>query len=187
MMATAQLKPPNGVQRQSNPCILSWLAQLVWSVPTTTSDKSPHDPPSANRRKKLSYPPSADREKNRLTTPSPPTEGELPSYPTSADRGITRLTTIPQSTVLVGLLCCAEFQVAASEGAKNDKKSCDRHRHVVALVNAGSRFHCCVMFITGESSCCDPHCTSRSCPPSRCDHHIVAVVPLSLRSTLHVP
>ena len=61
----------------------------------------------------------------------------------------------------------------------NVKTSCDRHRHVVALVNAGSRssllrhihhywvtlsrlsLH--VTFITGESSCCDNHCTSRSC------------------------
>ena len=61
----------------------------------------------------------------------------------------------------------------------NVKTSCDRHRHVVALVNAGSRssllrhvhhywvtlsrlsLH--VTFITGKSSCCDHHGTSRSC------------------------
>ena len=59
------------------------------------------------------------------------------------------------------------------------KTSCDRHRHVIALVNADSRssllrhvrhyrvtlsrlsLH--VAFFTGKSSYCDHHCTSRSC------------------------
>ena len=153
-------------------------AELAGTVDMVCPD---YNQPSANREicslttiplptkgKMLSYPPSADREKNRLTIPSQPTEDELPCHPFSADIGISRLTTIPLSTDLVGLLCCTEFQVAASEGAKNVKRICDRHRHVVVLVNAGSRYHCCVMFITGKSSCS---------PSSRCDHHIVAVVP----------
>ena len=73
----------------------------------------------------------------------------------------------------------------------NVKTSCDRHRHVVALVNAGprlsllrhvhhywgtlSRLALHVTFIPGKSSCCDHHGTSRSCAQhctSRsCAHH----------------
>ena len=56
-----------------------------------------------------------------------PTDGELPCCLSSADNGISRFTTISLSTVLVGLLCSAEFHVAASEGAKNVKTSFYRH------------------------------------------------------------
>ena len=76
----------------------------------------------------------------------------------------------------------------------------------------GHVHHCCIMFVTTGSHCCDHHCTTRSCAyhcssrscaqhgtsrscaqhctsrcfsqhctsccclPSRCDHHVVAVV-----------
>ena len=108
-------------------------------------------------------PPAKRKVASRPPPPHLPTEGELPCYLYSADKRISRLTTISLSTVLVGLLCCAEF------------RSFDRHPPFVALVNAGSRYHCCVMLITGTSSCCKHHCTSRSCAhhcTSRsCAHH----------------
>ena len=62
---------------------------------------------------------------------------------------------------------------------------------VVAIITARPVVlprHVAITTLLRSSRCrCDQHCTSRSCAPPRCDHHIVAVVPLSLRSTLHVP
>ena len=184
MMATAQLHPNWGSTTK-----YSMHSELAGTVGMVSPD---YNQPSANRginrptthpmptegKSLASHPPPTER---TVASRPPPRQGELPCYPSSADRVISRLTTIPQSTILIGLLCCAEFQVAASEGAKNDMKSCDRQcwitlsllRHVHCSLLASP----VVAINTGKSSRCDHHCTSRSCPPSRCDHHIVAVVP----------
>ena len=54
----------------------------------------------------------------------------------------------------------------------NVKTSCDRHRHVVAFINAGSRLSLLRHFITTGSHCRDYHCTSRSL----LENQVVAII-----------